>query len=182
MAATHWTRHDRLPADSRPAAALWSWLTEHGSLTARLRTRCGAAFRLRVLAESTGMLGREDSAPLGLGAGTRGLIREVTLNCGTATLIYARSVIPERTLAAGNNWLAHLGEKPLGDVLFGLPGIEREPIEVACLQAGHGLLQRVSSKIKPDIPQLWARRSLLQLRGGPLLICECFLPELLHER
>jgi chorismate--pyruvate lyase len=69
-----------------------------------------------------------------------------------------------------------IGCRPLGAALFADPRIRRGPIQVARLDARHGLHRRAEMALGQLLPVLWARRSLFMRLGRPLLVNEVFLP------
>ena len=161
-----------------PSPLIGSWLYESGSLTLRLRRLCGDRFRVVVLSQSWQKPVAEEARTLGLGPGQRALVREVVLQDGQQPLVVARSVIPLRTLHGADRRLAHLGNRPLGQILFADPRLKRLRLQ----------LTRVACSVwQPDLahlakpPQpLWGRRSLYSLGAGhKLLVAEFFLPQLL---
>lgn len=153
----------------RPTADVLRWLTDPGSLTARLVTRAGGDFRVRLTRLVWARPTRTEAAELGLGHGEWALVREVVLvGCGDDWVV-ARSVIPRRTLTGRNRQLRHLGNRPLGALLFRDPGLCRRAVHLITL---------------PNCPSVgtnivWGRRSTFILRGQPLLVAEYFLPALL---
>lgn len=156
-------------------AALAPWLGYTGSLTEKLRVVTGAAFHVRVLHEGAARLGAEDAVLLGSLPGTAARLREVNL-CGEHPLVYARTLAP----AQAADWLQELNAQPLGDRVFAQAGTERGAIEVARLHAAQALYRAAVKAIDAPPAMLWARRSVLEVRGSRLLIYECFLavPEL----
>ncbi|MGD8378476.1 MAG: chorismate lyase [Gammaproteobacteria bacterium] len=169
-----WLPAASVPAAQRPAAE-WAWLTETGSLTGRVRRHCVGRFALRVLGEASHRLTDADTDFLGLFAPQSGLVREVELTCDGRPWVYACSVIPDVTLAAYPE-LARLGERPLGDSVFGERGGRRGEIEVAALAPPMPLYLRAVNRVKRPPAILWARRSVIRLADNPVLVCECFLP------
>jgi len=159
---------DRLPGKVE------DWLAEPGSLTARVRERCDGDFRLRVVDErhvrDTQLF--DDVAP-----GTV-FHRDITLGCGDAPLIFARTRVPESTLQA-HPWLGELGDRPLGARLFDEPDYMRGRFYVARLRTGDALYDYVNGKVTPLTDALWARKARVELKGKPFEICECFLPGLI---
>lgn len=150
------------------------WLAEPGSLTARICARCADDFRLAVIDERdepTGLL-FADREP------TEIFCREITLNCGYRSLVFARTRVPQPTLAA-HPWLRELGGKPLGARLFAEPGYMRGRFHVARLVPGDELYEYVNARVVPLASPLWARRARVELSGHPFEICECFLPGLI---
>jgi chorismate--pyruvate lyase len=161
------------PADARPAR-LWSYLTETGSLTERLKRHAGAAFRVQVLSQGHATLAEEEAALLDAKPEEAGFVRQVYL-CGPAPLLYARSV----AAGEGERWLKELGDQPLGEKVFAETDARRGPIGVAEIGPQHALYREAVASL-PERPHgpLWARRSLIRVGGAAILIYECFLPAL----
>lgn len=109
-------------------------------------------------------------------AGEHGLVRQVCLLCGSQPLVYARTVIPFPTLRGPVKRLAHLGSRPLGEVLFADKSMRRAPMQVARLLAGHAVYRLALEAVSCVPEELWGRRSLFYLGGKPLLVSEIFLP------
>ena len=161
--------------------ALRSWLTEPGSLTARCQSRC-EKFMVKVLhygyfraLADEGRGGRQHQLAK---------VREVLLSCDGIPVIFAHTSLC--TLALSNlparqsrgplsRWLARLGSRSLGSLLFAHPGFRRGEIEYCRLDARHPLFQRVA-EVCPLPGQLWARRSRHSLGGQTVLVTEVFLP------
>ncbi len=113
-----------------PQRALRSWLTEPGSLTARCQ-RHAADFRVRLLRQDKGR-------PLADEEGPRGLVRvrEVVLECDGVPVIFAHTTLSTATGGRLTRWLARLGNRSLGSLLFAYPGFQRGAIEFRRLDAG----------------------------------------------
>jgi chorismate--pyruvate lyase len=167
------------PAGERGALpddpALADWLTDAGSLTARLKAACGSAFRLELL-EDTVEAPPEDAAGL-LGGIDPVRVRRVRLCCGTALCVGAVTLIPAQVLSA-EPWLASLGDTPLGEALRDRGGVRCTPFRFARVPAAHPLFAPVldGSDIRPTA--VWTRLSAFRLEGGPLAVYELFLPDL----
>jgi len=168
-----WTAADAVPTAARPAV-LWSWLTDSGSLTQRLREHAGTSFRLHVLAEQREPLRHTDATRMQVDAEQQALIREVRLDADGRAAIHAVTVIPASTLSKLPE-LATLGARPLGEALFERDDVARAPFEVACLGPSHPLAARALAAAGEPRARLWARRSVVRVAGHPLLIHECFL-------
>lgn len=154
-------------------------LLGRGSLTARLRAECarrGVAFSVCVLREHAGRVLREEADALGLRRGETAWVREVHLLAGDEPWVYARTVIPRRTLRGHGRTLTGLGTRPLGAVLFADPGVVRGPLQIARLDLRCPLARRACAEAE-RLP-LWGRRSVFRIDGRPLLVCEVFLPAL----
>ena len=158
--------------EARPRA-LWSYVVEAGSLTERLKTKAGSGFHVRVLEEGAVALSPDDAALLQAGAGEIGFMRQVYL-CGSEPLVYARSL----AVGEGARWLRELGDNPLGAKVFAEKDVRRSPIEATHLSPGQPLFEAAAAQLNRKPMELWARRSLLTVKGAAILIYECFLPGL----
>ncbi|HKK03722.1 MAG TPA: chorismate lyase [Gammaproteobacteria bacterium] len=167
-----------LPADAAGALpadpGLRAWLQDRGSLTSRLRSACGPGFRLELLGEAVETLPGDARSLL---EERRVRARRVRMFCGENLCVCATTLIPAGTLA-GNDWLAALGDRPLGDALLERGGIHRSPFEFTRANPAHGLFTPAlrGTDIRPA--WMWARRSRFELAPGSLLVYEMFLPGL----
>jgi chorismate--pyruvate lyase len=160
--------------------ALLSWLTDRGSLTARLKGHCPGRFSLRVLGEQWVRPDPSEARLLKVRHDQKVLLRQVHLLCGGQLCVYARSVIPLTTLKGKHRRLLFLGDRPLGEYLFASPTLERGRIEWGSLSPGSVLYQTAM----PDGgsgESVWGRRSLFRIDDKPLLVSEFFLPVLFNE-
>ena len=168
------------------------WLVDNASLTLRIKNHCQSnqmgQFSVRLLRQGMSIPSNDEIQRLKLKSRRYALIREVLLYCGNTPVIFARTVIPIKTLTGPQRQLSHLGNRPLGEFLFAQPGLQRDTMEIAVLKNGHQLFDSavgnmsdktlfLSKKVVPD--QVWARRSIFRLRHKPLLVAEVFLPEIL---
>lgn len=156
MSMKWWPADDAARENVPPG--LWSWLTEAGSLTERLKACCDD-FTLVVLDERDIVVDADEANAMGLQGRTPARVRKVHLCCGGVPCIQARSLLPHTTLAGAGRALADLGARPLGDALFAHADMTRSPIEIT------------------DSPT-WGRRSVFRLAGQPVLVSEYFLPGL----
>lgn len=155
----HWRTLER---PLQPPRALRPWLTDQGSLTRLLQKASGGDFSVRVLTQRIGCPSAAEAQALGLRPRQRALIREVLL-CGHGEpWVFARTLIPIRTLCGRQRALRHIGARPLGALLFRAPDMRRDPLQIASLTGAQG-------------EPLWARRSIFRLADKPLLVCEVFL-------
>jgi len=152
------------------------WLFDTASLTSRLTAACHGRFYVKVLTQHwcTPML--NEVQRLGMHVRHMALVREVLLYCDDTPWVFARTVIPRRTLTGRCKHLANLGSRPLGAVLFADPHMRRDAIEVAKLTAGQPLYARAVQALSYIPPSIWGRRSVFYLRDKPLLVNEIFLP------
>lgn len=165
---------ERLDALAPPAGPA-PWLREPGLLTERLRACCGGQPGLVVVAESEAPLSAADAALLAASGGSA-FVREIELTCDGRPWVFAQTLVPQATLAR-HAWLAGLGRAALGERLAAIPGIERGPLEYACLAPGDRLYHRALRDRRDPPAALWARRSWFAIGGDRLLVQEVFLPE-----
>ncbi|MDZ7828511.1 MAG: chorismate lyase [Halofilum sp. (in: g-proteobacteria)] len=150
------------------------WVLSTGSLTAGVREQCPDTFRLRVLRQRWARPRSDEASALRLQAGGRAMLREVALCCGERPLIMARTVIPAASLRGRQARLAALGRRPLGELLFHDPSVQRGPFQVAYQTLGQaGLAADARRHVA-----VWGRRAVFHIGGVPLLVSEFFLPEL----
>lgn len=155
-------------------AVLRSWLLEPGSLTAR----CQAAtqhFRVRLLRSACGpSLMAAGGAP-----SKRPWVRqrEVLLECDGVPVIFAHTELALQPRGRLTRWLARLGSRSLGSMLFADPGFRRGVIEFRRLSVSDALYQRalLAAGLPANTP-LWARRSRHQLGQQSVVVTEVFLP------
>lgn len=153
---------------------LRGWLQDSGSLTSRLRSACGADFRLELLGEAAEPLPADAASILDC---AEARTRRVRMFCGASLCVCATTLIPAETLA-GNPWLEALGDRPLGDALLERGGIRRSPFEFTRADPAHPLFSPALTGTDIRPAWVWARRSSFRLAADPLLIYEIFLPGL----
>lgn len=167
---THW-----LSAPPRATHPLHPWLTDRGSLTARLMAH-SHRFRVLPLRQQLASVNQDEADLLQLPPQRQALVREVLLLCDEQPAIFAHSIIGSDELRRTWRFVARLGNRPLGAVLFADPRIQRQPLHYKALDARHPLYRRAAEQL-PQVPsRLWARRSLFTLNHAPLLVTEVFLP------
>lgn len=167
-----WQAHQQLQHRILPRA-LKGWLLDRGSLTERLLAISQGRFRVEVLRQHWGVASPDEAGLLGLKPRQAALVREVILYGKDQPWVYARSILPAKSLDRSLRHLKRLGNKPLGAVLFSDPGMQRSDIEIARLQA---------AQLPFVIPEsVWGRRSVFFLRQQPLLVSEVFLPAFVSE-
>lgn len=146
---------------------LQGWLREPGSLTARCESAC-REFRISLL-----------SYRCEARRGKR-WIREVLLECDGRPVVFAQSELLAAPRGRLLRWLAGLGSRSLGSLLFSFPGFGRGEIEYCRLDVCHPLFRRaVQASGLQGCRELWARRSRHWLAGQSVLVTEVFLPNIL---
>lgn len=155
--------------------SLRTWLSDHGSLTQRLKSRC-TSFRVLPLETGLARANADEYALLGLAPGTRVYVREVLLLCNDVPVVFAHSVLPSAGLRGGWNGITRLGSRSLGEALFSDHRIERQPLAYRCVRNDHPLFRATARQQAVAASSLWARRSIFCLNRHPLLVTEVFLP------
>jgi chorismate--pyruvate lyase len=158
--------------------AMRDWLLDTGSLTQRLIEACPGRFRVEVIGQHYGRPHRNEYRILHMRHAQRALIRQVRLYCDDQPWVFARTVIPQKTLSGRRRRLARLGSKPLGAVLFADKSMRRDEMQISCIRAGQALFDVATRGLRPSPGSIWGRRSVFYLDGAPLLVSEVFLPGL----
>ena len=163
------TRH-RLPE------TVQSWTYESGSLTQRLRAVYGNDVAVNVLFQDWRVPFLSERRLLKLPERRLCLVREVLLHADGKPLILARTIIPTATIKIASS-LAHLGTRPLGEVIFSYSKLERIAMDVTLIKAS---IWTSSTLHNADIQQpIWGRRTVYAIKHRPMLVSEFFLPEIL---
>jgi chorismate--pyruvate lyase len=168
-----------------PPDNLKKWLLDEGSLTARLKSRC-ENFHVKVIGEQQQLCSVEEACNL-IKVGEPVLVREVILYCDNVPQVFARSLLPLASLTGKEQVLAHLGEQPLGQVLFNNPSLQRLRLELSVFTDNSSVailatkldVQHSTDKSSGNVPikALWGRRSIFMLDNKPLMVAEVFLPD-----
>lgn len=153
-------------ADSTVPHTWRNWLSDAGSLTARLLDASNGNLKVRVLQQSLEVPKFSERRLLDIGDRRRAMVREVILYGENKPWVYARSILPLTTLRGRLRKLRRLSNKPLGELLFKDPTMRRKPVQVACFDYASGVNNSI-----------WGRRSVFTLDDKPLLVAEVFLPD-----
>ena len=157
------------------------WLFEQGSLTRRILLHCQKQFRVEVLSQKWQRPMLSEALRLGVHPEHHALIREVLLYCGDEPWVFARSVLPRKTLTGPRRFLGKLGNRPLGEILFSDPNIRRDALEVAEIKKGQRMYRCATQCLDTPPNFVWGRRSVFYLHKKPLLVNEIFLPSILNK-
>jgi len=171
-----WRSHKHVQR-SRVPLDWWRWLIDPDSLTARLQCACNGRFHVEVVRQQWATPLHNESRVMGLPEGRRALLREVFLYCDEQPWVFARTILPATTLTGRERRLMHLGNKPLGAVLFADPGMRRSEVELACIRPGQRLFNQATKRLQASPKGIWGRRSVFWLHQKPLLVSEIFLPD-----
>jgi chorismate--pyruvate lyase len=167
----------------RQAPRKWQpWLSDTGSLTQKIERAIGQKLEVLVLRDCRQNLNSDESRYFHFKI-KRCRIREVLLCANGIPLVMAHSIIPSTSSSGSNHEVLRLGKKPLGAVLFAktrMHSKQKPPREMARLDKKSALRRKCFQQY-PELPSVnWARRTLYQLKGRPLLVSEVFLPALLN--
>lgn len=176
-----WNRVDS--GELHRAPRKWqTWLSDTGSLTQKIESLIGHKLDVLVLRDYRQNLNSDESRYFHYKI-QRCRVREVLLCAHGVPLVMAHSIIPSSSSSGSNRQVLCLGQKPLGAVLFAKRRIhsKQKPLrEIARLDKQNALWKKCFQQYS-DLPtSCWARRTLYQLQGRPLLVTEVFLPALLN--
>lgn len=169
----------RLPGVSPSTHA---WLRDGGSLTRSVIASCRGRFRVDLINQDHGTALPSEAALLAAGPAQASLVREVRLYCGREAWVFARTLIPIRSLHGPMHGLARLGRRPLGEVLFSDPTTRRLRVEVARITPRHRLFARATAHLDRGPDAIWGRRTLFEFRGERILVNELFLPDIAERK
>ena len=93
-------------------------------------------------------------------------------------LILARTIIPAKTIKVAKSNLAHLGSRPLGEVIFSYPKLERIEMDVTLIDPPTWT-QPAIAEGHIDQP-IWGRRTVYAIAQRQMLVSEFFLPGVLE--
>ena len=153
-----------------------SWLRDQNSLTQRLQQHCRGHFSVRVLNQQWLQARADEARLLGIPLRQRVLVRHVQLLCDEHVYVYARSLIPLKTLTGKHRRLGRLGNRPLGAYLFSHPNLQRSHQQIARINNKDPLFDIAGAGSELKCEQIWGRRSLFKIDQKPLLVSEYFLP------
>ena len=148
------------------------WLLDTGSLTAHLRRLSDGHFHVQVLDQRWGLPSLSERQLLGMADRDWAVIRQVLLCCHGEPVVYARSLLPARSLVGNLRRLRHLDNRPLGHLLFTEPNMRRIPYQVCQLAAADLPLDGLEA----EAGELWGRRSCFIFGQRPIMVSEIFLP------
>jgi chorismate--pyruvate lyase len=166
----NWVNATQAPS----SANLRDWLLDPTSLTARLKNQC-TTFNVVLLGQQIEPC-QAHEANNEIHLGDEVLVREVLLFCDQQPHVFARSLLPLKSLTGEQGELARLGEKPLGQVLFNNPKLHREILEVAEVLPNSRVNELLDMLNLHQRHNLWARRSIFTIENKPLMVAEVFLP------
>ena len=153
-----------------------AWLSDRGSLTRSVIANCRGRFQVDLIAQGRGSALPGEAALLAAGPAQATLVREVRLYCGREAWVFARTLMPIKSLRGPVHALTRLGRRALGEVLFSDPTTRRLRVEVARITPRHRLFARATGHLRHPPDELWGRRTLFEYGGELSLVNELFLP------
>jgi chorismate--pyruvate lyase len=156
---------------------VYSWITESNSLTQRLRDFYGDTVKVSLLFHQWKKPFLNEAHHLQIHYQHYSLIREVLLSVERKPLILARTILPKQTIQRTNGHLSNLGTRPLGDVIFSYPRLQRLKTEL-CWVSKTGWSKALQQQLSIE-QSIWGRRNVYLFQQQPLLVSELFLPEVL---
>lgn len=168
---------DRWPIKLIGQHGIRPWLQAQGSLTAKLKAEF-SHFSVMPMRQQWANGHIDELKALGLPSGCQVWSREVCLMGDGIPRVFAHSVIARQGLSGIWRGLRHIGQRPLGEMLFQSPTIRRGRLHYRKLPSHHPLRKQVIAAGWASAHQpLWARRSLFTLGQQSLLVTEVFLPQ-----
>ncbi len=170
-----WKPYHLLP--ELPPNRLSSWLLYAGSFMQRLK-QSGITAKVQVLSERWEFVEPSERALLNIKERTFALVREVLIDSPEGEWMFARTIVPAKTLTGKGRELANLKNRSLGSVLFKNKTMTRSEFEYSCLQPEMRLYKKINhNALQKNL--LWARRSVFHLYDKPLLLSEFFFPNIM---
>jgi len=108
-------------------------------------------------------------------------VREVALLCNGEPLVFAHTVLPHWPRGPMTGWLARLGNRSLGALLFSHAGFVRSAMNCKKLDHRHALFNPAIKTMQLTAahpPTVWARRSRFAFGAQSVLVTEVFSPDL----
>ena len=135
-----------------------SWLIEKGPITKRIKSK--ESFKLNLIKDE--ICSVDDSEKKFLEESSDKIkVREVILMGNNIPRVYAKSLIPIRTIENGFSRLGELGTKPLGDILFEKEIFKKTDVVYAQFQDKDSIF--------------WGRKTKYIVKNMPLSVMEVFL-------
>jgi len=142
-----------------------SWLVEKGPITKRIKSE--ESFQLNLLKDEISYV--EDVEKEFLDVISNNIkVREVILMGNNIPRVYAKSLIPIRTIDEGFSKLGKLGTKPLGDILFEKEIFKKTDVVYAQFQNKDSIF--------------WGRKTKYLVKNMPLSVMEVFLINSVNEK
>ena len=147
----------------------FSWLTEQGSLTERLKNEFNDV-KVEVIYEGLALEEKTD------------YIRDVIIKSHEKPMIFAHTRLKMNDLEEAWVCLKTLGQQSLANILFKDPQISRRSLLYRLFKPEDVLYKHLRSLGYMQEEILWMRQSEWERYGKILLLTEVFLPNLFNQR
>lgn len=111
-------------------------------------------------------------------------VREVALFCNGQLVVFAHTVLPYRPRGVLTVWLARLGTRSLGALLFSHVGCRRGAMQFRRIDRRHALFAHAQAVFSAGTHEstrtLWARRSHFSFGAQSVLVTEVFSARVRH--
>lgn len=149
-------------------------LADTGSLTKRFEQLMGVTPNLQLLRQSRELLCVEERHALSLKPRQMVLTREIKMGDGKKNWLFARTIIPLKTLRGSAKRLIHLKNDPIGKILFGRHGAKRTQMTISLTR---DLPQTLINMGVKRNKLFFQRSSIFEFSSGPIMITEILLPD-----
>lgn len=169
------------PLRSADSDAFIPWLLDRGSLTAQIQAK--GKFELRLLRQHLATPTLDEASLLGTTSTQLARVREVALYCDGKPVVFAHTALPCQPRGPLTGWLARLGNRSLGALLFSHAAFRRGELECTRLDPHHALFVPAITALQlatTPPKRLWARRSRFTFGRQSVLVTEIFSPALRH--
>lgn len=159
---------------------LRKWLFYSGSSTKQFRLHQVNSLTINVLNQCWETALPNEQKILQINNRSCALVREVLIYGNQQLLMYGRSIFPQYFFVGKNKFFrSALTNRPLGDLLFKDPSMQRSAFEFALLQYNRCDFTTLRPFLENQDDSLWARRSIFITNHQPLLLTEVFFPGIL---
>ena len=148
---------------------VFSWLTEEGSLTERLKEEFG---NVKVDVMHEGYISEKKSE----------YMREVIIQSDDLPMIYARTLLKKSDLEDAWKCLKSLGQQSLANILFKDSKIFRRSLSYRICKSNDALYLHLKSLNLVHEEVIWSRQSEWEREGKTLLLVEVFLSNLFSKQ
>lgn len=147
----------------------FSWLTEEGSLTERLKEEFG---NVKVDVMYEGYISEKESE----------YMREVIIQSDDLPMIYAKTLLKKNDIEDAWNCIKSLGQQSLANILFKDPKIFRRSLSYRICKSNDALYLHLKSLNLVHDEVIWLRQSEWEREGKILLLVEVFLSNLFSKK
>ncbi|MET1255235.1 chorismate--pyruvate lyase family protein [Aliikangiella maris] len=149
-------------------------LCDRGSLTERFKQLMGVTPRLTRLSQRMEFVDYSERKQLNIQPRELALVREIKMGKGKQQWLYARTVVPIRTLSGPARRIVMLNNTPIGKILFGRNGAVRKNMDLELTNQIPNAVFEMGISVNH---KLWRRSSIFEFSSGPLMVSEIFLPD-----